>query len=345
MAFYEGIKLEKGMYTVGGKNFTNVLEEMDPSENYKGTELEGLDAYQRQLKRFNIKVSGTNCDKVEKFFSSHDTAVLFPEYIARAVRQGIKSSNALDHVTAVRTNIDAIDYRAVSYETQNVTGNSISEGATMPSVNVKNKNTLVSLTKHGRLFSSTYEALRFQNLDVLTIILGKIGEDIAAEQFADAVEVLLNGDGTAADKATEIQASYPSPAPSSAKLSYEHLLQLWESLGVYNLNTMVTSAATMKEILSLTEMKDANAGLNFQGTGNVVTPMGANLLKSDKVSDNCIIGFDRNKALQLIQYGNVVIDYDKVIDRQLDRASISVTAGFTRIFKDAVKILNYALPN
>lgn len=343
MAFYEGIKLEKGMYAVGGKSFTKVLEEIDPSENYKGTELEGLDAYQRQLKRFNIKVSGVDCDKVEKFFGSHDSAVLFPEYIARAVKQGINSSDVLDSVTAVKTKIDAIDYRAISYETQNADGSAVSEGAAMPSVNVKNKSTLVSLTKHGRLFSSTYEALRFQNLDVLTVILGKIGEDIAAEQFSDAVNVLLKGDGSGTDKADEVKVTYADPEPSAPTLSYSNLLQLWEALGVYKLNTMVASTKTIKDILSLSEMKDANAGLNFQGTGNIVTPVGAKLIKSSKVEDNKIVGFDRNKALQMIQYGNVIIDYDKVIDRQLDRASISVTAGFTRIFKDAVKILNYNL--
>ena len=47
---YDSIKLEKGMYHVAGKSFTQVLEELDPSENYAGSDLEGLDAYQRQLK-------------------------------------------------------------------------------------------------------------------------------------------------------------------------------------------------------------------------------------------------------------------------------------------------------
>lgn len=343
MSIYEGIKLEKGMYTIGGKNFTSVLEELDPSENYKGTELDGLDAYQRQLKRFDIRVSGAGCDKVEKFFSSADSAVLFPEYIARAVRQGIKSSDVLESVTAVNTRIDAIDYRAVSSATENVTGEAVAEGTAMPSVNVTNKSKLVSLAKHGRVFSSTYEALRFQNLDVLAVILGKIGEDIAAEQFADAVNALLLGDGTTADKATEVKATYSDANQSTAKLSYSHLLQLWEGLGAYNLNTMIASAATVKEILSLPEMKDAPAGLNFQGTGNIVTPMGAKLMKSAKISENNILGFDKNKALQMIQSGDIVIDYDKIIDRQLDRASISVTAGFTRIFKDAVKVLDYSV--
>ena len=38
-------------------DFTGALEKIDPSENYSGTALEGLDAYQLQLKRFDIKVS------------------------------------------------------------------------------------------------------------------------------------------------------------------------------------------------------------------------------------------------------------------------------------------------
>ena len=45
------------------------LEEIDPSENYKGTEFEGLDAFQRQLKRFNIKITGNN-EPESNFFKS-----------------------------------------------------------------------------------------------------------------------------------------------------------------------------------------------------------------------------------------------------------------------------------
>ena len=80
---YDNIKLEKGLYTTG-KGFTKSLEDLDPSENYIGTELEGLDAYQRQLKRFDIKVSGAGSDSVSKFFQTTDSSALFPEYVSRA---------------------------------------------------------------------------------------------------------------------------------------------------------------------------------------------------------------------------------------------------------------------
>ena len=57
---FNDIKLDKGMYGQSGMSFSQTLEMLDPSENYKGTPYEGMDAYQRQLKRFGIKVRGAN---------------------------------------------------------------------------------------------------------------------------------------------------------------------------------------------------------------------------------------------------------------------------------------------
>ena len=63
---YNNIKLEKGLYSITGKTFTQALAELDPDANYENTELKGLDAFERQLKRFDIKVKGANSDRVEK---------------------------------------------------------------------------------------------------------------------------------------------------------------------------------------------------------------------------------------------------------------------------------------
>ena len=110
---YDNLKLEKGMYRQEGMNFTQVLESLDPSENYRGTALEGTDAFQRQLKRFGIRAKGAGSSPVEKFFRTMDSAVLFPEYIARTVRQGMEENDILPAITATTTVIDAMDYRSI----------------------------------------------------------------------------------------------------------------------------------------------------------------------------------------------------------------------------------------
>ena len=55
MAF-DNIHLEKGMYHEAGRSFTQVLEQLDPSEGYRGTPLEYTYANQRQLKPYVIRV-------------------------------------------------------------------------------------------------------------------------------------------------------------------------------------------------------------------------------------------------------------------------------------------------
>ena len=71
---YDNLRLEKGMYRQGGKSFTQVLESLDPSENYRGTALEGTDAFQRQLKRFG----GLQVPSLENAFQTYGIGVMIP---------------------------------------------------------------------------------------------------------------------------------------------------------------------------------------------------------------------------------------------------------------------------
>ena len=86
-------------------------------------------------------------------------------------------------------------------------------------------------------------------------------------------------------------------------------------------------------------MQDAEAGLDFQGTGKMITPLGASLLHVPEMTEGKIIGLDKNCALEMVQAGGVITDYDKLIDRQLERAAITCTAGFSKIFTEASKTL------
>ena len=81
---YQNIAISKDFYK-SGEGFSKCLERLDPSEQYRGTELAGYDAFQRQLKRFDIKVSGQDSDRLQKFFATSDSAALFPEYAARTI--------------------------------------------------------------------------------------------------------------------------------------------------------------------------------------------------------------------------------------------------------------------
>ena len=336
MAFYENISLEKGMYANRNKSMTQVLEELDPSANYIGTELEGLDAFSRQLKRFDIKVSGAASDRVEKFFQTSDSAALFPEYVSRAVMQGIEQADVLSDIIATKTEIAGMDYRSITSSPADDDKSLmvVNEGAYIPQTKVSTQENLVKLKKRGRMLVSSYEALRFQRLDLFTVTLKQIGAYIARAQLKDAIDVLLNGDGNA-------NPCEGITAAEAGKLSYKDLVSLWAGLSPYELNTILAPTGAMVKLLETAELKDANAGQTFHGTGNMVTPLGAKLIHTQALADDTVIGMDKNCALEMVVAGNVLTDYDKLIDRQLERAAITSIAGFAKIYKDAAKKLTY----
>ena len=124
----------------------------------------------------------------------------------------------------------------------------------------------------------------------------------------------------------------------SGTLTYEALVDFWSQFSPYAMNTLVVGDA-MARILKLPEMQDGTAGLTFQGTGQLVTPMGATLLRSSAVPSGTILGLDRNYALEMVRASDVLVEYDKLIDRQLERAAVTSIAGFAKIFTPAAKVL------
>ena len=331
---FDNLKLEKGMYRQEGMSFTQVLESLDPSENYRGTALENTDAFQRQLKRFGIRAKGPGSSTVEKFFRTMDSAVLFPEYIARTVRQGMEENDILPAITASTTVIDSMDYRSI-YSTaadEDKELKTVEEGGEIPTTEVKSKEHLVSLTKRGRMLVASYEAIRFQ-------MLRQIGAYIQKMQLADAVNVLINGDGN--DNAAIQYTVGDAPISGTpGTLGYDQMVEFWGQFDPYTMNTILCSTGTMTQMLKIPELQNPLTGLNFQGTGKLTTPLGAQLHRTSAVGDGIIIGLDNRYALELVRAGDVLVEYDKLIDRQLERAAITSISGFGKICDGAAAVLN-----
>ena len=337
---FDSIRLEKGMYRESGKSFAQVLESLDPSENYTGTALEGTDAFQRQLKRFDIHARGAYSDPVEKFFRTAESSVLFPEYIARAVKQGMEENDVLPKIVATTTTIDAMDYRSVfsaaSEEDKKLM--QVAEGASIPATEIRSKSNLVKLNKRGRMLVASYEAIRFQKLDLFAVTLRQIGAYIQKMHLQDAVDVLVNGDGNG--NAAEVLTIGTSPlSGTKGTLGYAQLVEFWSQFEPYTMNALLAAPDAMVKMLKLTEFQNPLTGLNFQGTGKLSAPMGAELLRAACVPSGKLIGLDRRYALEMVQAGEVSVEYDKLIDRQLERAAITSISGFGKIMPEAAKVL------
>lgn len=345
MKTFDNLTLEKGMYQDAckqKKTFTQILEENDPSGQYKGTEHEGLDAFQRQLKRFDIKTAGNSSNVVEKFYQTQESTLLFPEYIDRTIREGMQESNVLKDIIGTSTKIDAMQYTSIHADTikdADIELDDIAEGAEFPETTISLRDQNTKFYKRGRLLKISYEALKLMKIDMFALHLRKLGEGIGKQQLRDALHTLIYGDGN--NNAAKVLTIGDGVIGGTAgTLTYDALVKFYMEFSQgYDVNTALAPKDVLTKILLMQEFKDPQAGFNFQKTGEMVNPLGSKWLRADVLENGTIIGLDKKYCLEEVVVSNTMVEYDKIINRQVERAAISEIKGFNKIYADSAKIL------
>ena len=247
----------------------------------------------------------------------------------------------LPSITATTTQFDGMDYRSIasvpSEEEKSL--KRVEEGAQLPQTSVRTQSNLVKLHKRGRMLVASYEAIRFQRLDLFSITLRQIGSHIARMHLEDAIRVIIHGDGNNNPAAAFAVGTAPIGG-TAGKLTYTALLDFWSQFDPYTMNTILVPNAVMLDMLKMSEFQNPLTGLNFQGTGALSSPLGATLLRTSAMPAGQLIGLDRNYALEMVSAGDVAVEYDKLIDRQVERAAITSISGFAKLYTEAGKLLS-----
>lgn len=319
---YNEMKLEKGMYHITNKGFTEVLEELDPSAQYADTEIQGLDAYERQLKRFDIRVSGPNCDKVEKFFATTEGAVLFPEFVRRAVMAGVERS-VLSEITAVHTVSESGAYLPGIFTDTEAYSTKTNQGADLPEATYLESTTALKLDKYGRVIDATYESIRKMRLDSFAVTLKSVGVKLGNNLTVQAISKLYNGASGSISK-------------SGTSIAYTDLVNLYGQFTDFDMNTLLCSPAVSAQIMVLPEMIEQSSAT----PSNIVLPFGAKMYKCAGMSSNYALGLDKDFALEMITCEGLVLETDKLINNQIDRIAVSLRVNFRVITSGSVYILS-----
>lgn len=155
----------------------------------------------------------------------------------------------------------------------------------------------------------------------------------------DAIDVIKNGDGNS-NAATTLAVGGSVLGGTAGSLSYDELLAFWNQFDPYTMNTMLVAPDVMLKILKCSEFQNPLAGLNFQGTGEPGSPMGAKLIRCSAMTAGTAIGLDKGYALEMVSSGDVNVEYDRLIDRQLERAAITSISGFAKLYTEASMVLS-----
>lgn len=320
---FNHIKLEKGMYHLTNKSFLQALEEVDSSAAYENTSLAGLDAYERQLKRFDIHVSGLNCDRVEKFFTTTESAVLFPEFIRRAILKGMEES-VLSEISAAVTRCESNRYQGCAL-TEEDSYVHTAQGDEMPVSTIMESSTVTTIEKYGRSIQASYEAIRRQKLDLFSVMLRRIGRQLANSIVSRAILIMKN---TCLGTKTTIP---------ETSFSYSTLAELYGKFNGFNMKVLLASPTVMAKILVMQQMLEATS----DNAAQIRLPFGTKLINCPQLDDTMLFGIDTDYALEQVQSSELILETDKLIDRQLDCIGVSVNIGFRVVLADAIRMIEF----
>jgi len=335
------LDLEKEMYQearLKGAGFEDLLEELDPSLDYEGT-LQKAGAFARQLMAHGIKIHGPTADPIGKFFASTSSSVLFPHYVETQVRAGMLAESLLPEITATETYIDSHTYDGawLSDTEPDRQLHRIAEGARIPTVRLTVSDHTVRLRKFGWLLHASYEALRLQRSNVVSVWLQRIGAQIAIDESNEALSTLISGDGNS-------NALVATESEVSGTLDYDEMVRLWLAFpGGYRCRRIIVGDTLLRTVLNMDEFQNPAAGFSFQASGDLVSPVGAKLLRWGSTAvlpADYVLGVDERFALEQVTEHGVITEVDRLIDRQIESTSVTKWSGFVKLDTSASQALD-----
>jgi len=293
-----------------------------------------LDAFERQLALSGVRLGGKTPSTVEQFYQQ--APALLPEFMRREIKKGQSMRPELGRLVANSTSIASNSYTPFHIDTSDSTKFSlrpIGDGTDVPQLIVTEQNHAVKVADYGLALKTSYKALRYRTTSQFRVLLWYIGFQLQTDKIGMVVDCLINGDGNS-NAATVINAA------SSGTLAYNDLINLWSQFAPFEMNTIICHINQMKNILALDEFKDPMAGYRFQKSGDLLSPLGATLVRSDEVSSDIIIGLDNRFAVEEVITQPLTIEYDKVIEQRFEEAVISESVIYAKVIKEAAVVLD-----
>ena len=312
------------------------LSELLESDEYDPSPLNSpLDAFERQLAVNGIRVSGRNSSPVDLFYKN--APALLPEFILREVNRGMKMKPELSRLVAGTTVIAGTRYTPFYIDTSDNDKFSlrpVGEGAEIPGLTVTEQKHSVTLQDYGLSLKTSYRTLRHRSTAQFKVLLWYIGYQLQADKIGLVVDTIVNGDGN--DNAAGVISS-----DASGTIDYGDLVKLWAEFAPFEMNHLICHITTLKTILGLDEFKDPLAGYRFRRTGELFTPLGATLVRSDEVAADRVIGLDNRFAVEEVISQPLMVEFDKIIEQKFEEAVISETVAYAKVVKEAAVILDY----
>lgn len=339
-----------------GLTVSQYLEMLDPSDEYGPDE--ELDAFGRQIKKINENLAamgkspiilnsdhkaGMYASKVEAFYQTEESAVIFPEWINRTARQALVADDILNEMIAIRTPIDSNAYRTIyfTHDAKAASKKRVTEGAEIPVTEMKTSENTIKLHKYGRRLKATYEAIRRERLDKISLMIEAIMKQAGIDRAAAAYDVLINGDGNN-NAATNYNRS---DLTTAADLDYAGWASFLFEFYPYQMTAIIGGKAELVGFLTMAAPNVDPIRLIEQlrfGQSTSQGTMAQNIFNNYRIIylpnavASKLVGFDKRYALEMIsEIGSDITETQRIISSQWEEIVISEVDGFGVFLPDS----------
>lgn len=277
---------------------------------------------------------------------------LLPAYITQIMTSSEEGAESvLSYLRTTPINVNSLSINAPFVDFKNNAGNKktttrkrVAEGADIPVGVLSVGENAIRLYKKGAGIEQTYESIMFFTLELAALAMRRIAMDTEKTKIADAVDVLVNGDGNnnAIDALTGATATANTITASELT---NYCISFWEDTGL-TVDTIIADSAFYKSIYNM--QYDTTDGYGASSKLLFATPQfdltNCTLIQAavpaNASSKNRIIL--ANKGLALKEYvceGSVINEVATNIRNQTKLATFSEISGFALFDKSARKAI------
>lgn len=280
---------------------------------------------------------------VEKLLATDNASRwLFPEIFRDAIRKGLAYAPFYSKLVTGEETIANTGIVMPSFNVSEADLRDVNEGADITTGTMSWGSKNVTIKKRARGLMQTYESIMFTPIKLASIYFEDLGIQLGSELDSDLVNILING-----DQADGSEAAVLMGATAAGTLTYADIVRAWVRQNRMNRpsRAMLTNEDTAVTILNMSafQMPVKAMGaplveLNLQSA----LPANQDLFIHSDVPDSQVIMIDTTKAVTQLTAMKLLIESERIMEKQLNGQYASIITGFANVFADARIILDYS---
>lgn len=267
---------------------------------------------------------------------SGDVTYLAPEIVRDFIVRGMElNANYLDLCMASE-NVSSLDVSAPYIDYGNPKPQAIGEAETIPTAKYTWGKKSITLRKKAIGLDWTDELILSVKLPLLRQWLQRVGIELNAMLYTGAVETVINGDQSTGTDAISVVG-----VTNSGTLTFADFVRLWVRAQLIGSNwgTIITNETMANILLAIAEFKPTAGGLGGAAVNldirNKVVPSSIPHLMSSVVGNDQIVLFDPRQTLLYLVFRPLLVESDRIMQRQVNGVYCSIMSGFTTVERKA----------